>query len=476
MKILLVQPESAQHIGFQHMAVTEPLGLEAAAASVPGAEVEILDLRLEPNLDAYLERMRPDIVGVGVPFTTAVYKSLEVAKRAKEFDPGIFTVMGGHHASLMPADFFLPYVDTVVVGECEDTFSELVGTLSEGGDWKEVRGLAWKEGEGGTYGPIRPLTKNLDATPIPNRQLTARYRDHYFYKTLKHLTLVETTRGCPYRCNFCSVWKFYEGRYRSRTAERVVEELDQVDTGSVLFSDDNFLHNVRRADRIAELLEKRHYRRRFGFQARTDTIAENPEIIERWRRLGLDWVLVGFESIHEEELAAMNKRNTMEANEAAVRILQKNGIQIQAAFIVNPQYDKREFRVLGEYIRRMKLFSPQITILTPLPGTDFFKEKWNELTSHNYELYDFLHVLLPTKLPLKDFYKQFCKLYRRVGLGQTVKTVLRNPFSFGWEDVTRAAYVFNNMLRAKAYLKGHKEDFPAPSSIRQLGALYERGL
>lgn len=462
MRVLLVQPPSAQHIGFQHMALSEPLGLEAVGGSIRDCHTVLLDMRLESDLEGYLERVKPDAVGIAVPFTTAVYKARQVAERVKKWSPATKVFIGGHHVALSPDDFFIPEVDAVVIGECEETMPELMEAFASGRDLSDVPGLAFLRGEEGVFSPRRPMIKDLSATPIPDREFAERYRERYFYKNHRPVTMVETTRGCPYRCSFCSVWKFYEGRYRSRDAERVVAELETVRSKSVFFSDDNFLHNVRRAERIRDLVVARGIDKRFGFQARTDTIAENPEIIAKWKEVGLDWVLIGFESFREEELAALNKRNSVKANEQAVKTLREHEIQIQAAFIVNPDYDRREFRQLGEYIRRLKLFSPQITILTPLPGTDFFKEKWNDLTSRNYELFDFFHALLPTKLPLEDFYKEFCKLYRRVGLPQTVRNVLTQPFAFKLRDAKTAYEVYNNMLRAKAYMRGHQESSLQP--------------
>ncbi len=441
------------------MALTEPLGLETVAGCIlHDHQVRILDMRLNPNITSALHEFKPQAVGVAVPFTTAVYQAREAVRKIKEYNPKIFTFVGGHHVTLSPEDCLDGYTDAVVIGEGEETVSELLATFEEKGELENVAGIAFKKRGVSTFTAPRKLMTNLDGTPEPERSLVEKYRSEYFYKKNKPLTMLETARGCPYRCKFCSVWKFYQGRYRAKTADRVVNELKNVKTKAVFFSDDNFLHSVSRAEEICRQIRKAGLGKTFGFQARSDTISEHPEIVEKWKEVGLNWVLIGFESFLEEELKALNKKNTIQTNEKAVKILRKNNIEVQGAFIVSPWYGRREFRLLRDYIKRLKLFSPQITILTPLPGTDFFKEKWEELTTRNYELFDFLHAVLPTKIPLKDFYRQFCKLYRSVSLGPNIKSFFSSPFSYSFKDVSEGLRVFNNMLRAKSYLKGHQRE------------------
>lgn len=103
---------------------------------------------------------------------------------------------------------------------------------------------------------------------------------------------METARGCPHHCNFCSVWRFYKKRFRSQSAERVVEELARLPAGDVLFTDDNFLANVDRAAKIAERIKSlRLPLRRYIFQARSDTIVRHPEVIREWKEVALTMCL-----------------------------------------------------------------------------------------------------------------------------------------------------------------------------------------
>lgn len=454
MKVALIQPSQGHYIGFHHVALTEPLGLEAVAGALDSHDLCMLDMRLDRNLENFLTTNKPDAVGVAIPFTTAVYAGQEVLKTVHRILPKAFTFVGGHHAALNPSDF-LDRCDVIVTGEGEEVAPELLACVEAGEDYFDIKGLTFlKDGEPVFTGE-RPLISNLNRLPLVNREITKPYAERYFFRDMVPVTMIETARGCPYRCTFCSVWKFNRGRYRQKSPERVLEEIKLAPTEHILFSDDNFMSNVSRTNRIAELIKESGIKKNYGCQARTDTIAKHPDMIRRLRDAGLRWVLIGFESFDEEHLAKLNKKNNVEANMEAVKVLHDNNIEIWAAFIVDPDFGRSDFRLLQKYIRKLKVSSCQITVLTPLPGTDLFAEKLHQLTSKNYELFDFFHAVLPTKLPLKQFYREFCKLYRRVSLAPNIKTVIKSPSSFSLDNIVQGIQLYNNMLRAKSYLKGH---------------------
>ncbi|MBE0448516.1 MAG: cobalamin B12-binding domain-containing protein [Actinobacteria bacterium] len=470
MKIALIQPSSDHYIGFHHTAITEPLGLEAIAGVLTSHEIVMLDMRFDKDIERFLLREHPDAVGVAVPFTTVVYAGRAVLKTVRRLLPHAFTFVGGHHPALNPSDF-LGRCDVVVVGEGEELVPELLNRVESGEPIDNLPGLMFiKDGEPFFTGE-RPLIAKLDDLPMVNRTIVERYAERYFFRSMAPVTMIETARGCPHRCIFCSVWKFNRGRYRQKSPERVLEETKAALTTDVLFADDNFMGNVSRTEHIYRLIQGIGLKKRFGCQARTDTIAKNPDMIRRWRSIGLSWVLIGFESFNQEWLAWMNKKTDVETNEEAVRILQDNGIEIQAAFIVDPTYSRSEFQALGKYIRRLKLKSCQITVLTPLPGTDLFKEKWSELTSRNYDLFDFFHAVLPTKLPLEQFYREFCKLYRRVAIMPNIKELFKSPSSLSPSNILQGIHMFNNILRPKGYLKGHSRAVSSGLDLEIKGGL-----
>ena len=414
MRVLLVQPNQERTRGFQRMACLEPLGLETIAGGLsPRHEVGLVDLRVEPNrLAATLTAFRPAVVGISANFTTDTYQALAVAKAVRELAPETYVVVGGNHASLRPIDFHHAAVDAVVLGEGEVTARELAECLAVGGDPRQVSGLALSRPGGQSFTRERPLVENLDALPLPQRSLSQGHRRLYHLVLTRPLALVETIRGCPYRCRFCAVWRFHRGGVRRKSAHRVVEELTQVEEPNVLFTDDNFLSDIPRSREIARLIRERGIRKRYQIQARSDAIARHPEVIAEWRDVGLGTVFIGFEKPVQAELEAVNKRNTVENNEKALAVLRRQGIEPTASFIVDPDYGQAEFAALRAYVGRLRLQWPTFTVLTPLPGTPLFECMKERLTTSSYELFDLLHAVVPTRLPLPEFYRDLAALWR----------------------------------------------------------------
>ncbi len=412
MKVLLVQPPQFGKPGFNKIALVEPLGLEmVAGALLPDNEVRIQDMRIDPNLEEAIADFKPEALGISCCFTIDVYRTRRIARTAKSC--GVpFVFVGGLHASLNPPDFNDQAIDCVVIGEGETGGRDLINALKSNADLHDVPGLVINENETQTFTGQRERTVNLDELPLPARQLLPQKRRHrYFFNFWKPLATIETARGCPHRCNFCSVWTFFQGRCATKSPERVADELAGLEEKYVLITDDNFLLSVKRAAKIAEVLKERGIEKSYSFQARSDTIVKHPELITQWREIGLSHVFIGFESLDEKELKAVNKKNTVEANEEALQLVQGMGIAVTSAFIVNPEYGHREFARLREYVTSRHISVPQFTVLTPLPGTDLFREIENKILTKNYELYDFLHSVLPTKLEPGEFYKEFASLY-----------------------------------------------------------------
>lgn len=415
MKILLVQPPLNPNIlGANFLYLTEPIALEVIAATVPGQEVKILDLRLESGLDSCLADFKPDIVGV-TAYTPDVYMARRVLKEVKDYNPNILTIVGGHHATLLPEDFFGEFIDVIVIGEGEHTFPELVNAYESGErNYEKINGLAFSQGNGKLFRTKkRKLLDCLDDTPLPARHLTEKLRQHYFRLPWRPVASMTTSRGCPYRCNFCSVWKYDEGRYRTQSPERVLLEVLSIKEEHISIADDNFLQDYQRAKEICSLLKKSDVKKSYKLIGRSDTVVRHPDLIEEWKEIGMEMVFLGLESFRDKELQQFNKRASVRDNEEAVRILHANQVKVAGHFIISPDYTKEDFEQLGDYVRKMGLSHPVFSVLTPLPGTDFYTEVRDQLLTNNYEMFDLVHSVLPTKLPREEFYQRYAELYRK---------------------------------------------------------------
>jgi radical SAM superfamily enzyme YgiQ (UPF0313 family) len=148
-------------------------------------------------------------------------------------------------------------------------------------------------------------------------------------------------------------------------------------------------------------------------------------LIERWREIGLELVLIGLEAIDQNKLKSWNKRISPSVNDEAITILHKNGIEIAAYFIIDPDFGREDFDALLSYIEKRQLTHPIFTVLSPFPGTELRERRRKELLTDSYQILDFFHTVLPTRLPLEEFYDNFSDLYLKA---YSFKKALRHVF------------------------------------------------
>lgn len=415
MRVLLIQPDSNKTcIGFKRLAKPEPLGLEMIAASAVDHDVRIHDMRVDPDIESALEEFLPDLVGT-TGFTAEVPHAQEICRKVRSTLPDAKMVVGGHHVSMSPSEFDRSSVDYMVVGEGEETFPHLLNALERGVNLSTVPGIAFRSGGRVMFTAPRPPVARLDDLPMPRRDLVDGYRPDYFFRFWDEIYAIESTRGCPYRCNFCSVWRFFGGKVRFKSPERVVSEVETLPSGSEYFCivDDNFLASMPRARRIVQIFEEKGIKKKFWIQGRADAMVKDPEGVAMLARAGLSTVLIGLEAYREEELGQFNKGKdaSVAVNEKAIDIMHANGIDIWGCFLIDPNWEERDFEGLIEYVKRKRIQFLQFTILTPLPGTQLYEDT-KHLIKAGWDKFDFFHSVLPTKLPPDRFYEQMANLYR----------------------------------------------------------------
>lgn len=412
MRVLLVQPPSNDPLT-DKVFMFEPLALEylGAGLKLDGHVVELLDARLEPDIEGACRAFRPQLVGL-TGYTSQVNIIKRIAARLKALQPGVAVVVGGHHATVQPEDFNVPDIDVVVIGEGVFALREIAQALEAGKGCAGIAGTALPRQGGMAYGAPRRYTA-LDDLPFPDRALTARHRQRYFSEWFKPLASVRTSLGCTARCSFCALWSITDGKYLRRDPASVVEELKVVAEPNVFFCDDESMCDVRRMSRLADLIHEAGIRKNYFLYGRVDTIVKHPELFAKWAKIGLAQVFVGMEDYSDQRLAAMNKGISSAQQVRAVQILDDLGIMMYASYMVDPAYTREDFVNLRAYVRRLKHRYATFTVMTPLPGTRLHAEREQELLSRKPELYDMIHALLPTSLPLPDFYEELAQLWTK---------------------------------------------------------------
>ncbi len=425
MKVLLVQPPSVDPLTDQ-IFLFEPLALEYLGAGLKedGREVLLLDARIDPDFESAFKKFQPDVVCL-TGFTSHVNIIKMLASSIKSMSPEVLVVVGGHHATVQPKDFNDSNIDVVVIGEGVFTLREILISWEAGGEFSAIRGVAQPDVGGLKFSAPRSYT-NLNELPFPDRSLTAAYRKHYFSEWFKPLASVRTSLGCTGRCNFCALWKITGGKYLRRDPEKVVEELLTVAESNVFFCDDESMCDVKRMDKLADLIADAGIQKKYFLYSRVDTIVNHPELFEKWAKIGLSQVFVGMEDFSDKRLEAMKKGINTAQQAEAVKILDGLGIMMYASYMVDPAFTREDFSSLMAYVRKMKHKYASFTVLTPLPGTELYKAREQELLSRKPELYDMLHALLPTTLPMKEFYQELAKLWTKaVPLHRALLPLLR---------------------------------------------------
>jgi radical SAM superfamily enzyme YgiQ (UPF0313 family) len=420
MNVLLIWPNSRNEVlGWGDLgAIAEPLALEYLAAGLKqdGHLVHVLDLRFHPAaLVETLRDFRPNIVGV-TAFSMHVLTALQICKRVKSELPNCATVIGGHHATFLPEDFFHPEIDFVVSGEGVHPLRKLAAAISEGKSAIPPIGGVWSRIDGAFKSGGQQSELSLDQLPKPDRSVTAADRGSYFIDWMKPVALIRSTVGCPYRCTFCSLWKIMDGKYLMRDIDSVVEEMAGISEEFVFLVDDEAFINGRRMKALAASLRAAGLHKRYFAYCRMDSLVRHRDVLLEWRKIGLERLFVGVDAVTEKDLGAYNKRMSVDKIEVGFRVARELDIEIFAQFVVNTDYTRRDFQRLVRFIEHRKVRYPSFTVLTPIPGTELLCNFDNVVERQsngrpNWDLFDCQNAVTATTLPADEFRHEYQNLY-----------------------------------------------------------------
>jgi hopanoid C-3 methylase HpnR len=474
MKILAVHPSPLMYTKI--FLRLEPLGIELIAAAVrqAGHDVRLIDLQVEPetNFLKLVREWRPDVIAMSCNYLANIPEVIDLAKRAKGLLPGVFVFVGGHSASFVAEDLLRHgdgAIACVLKGEGEASVLDLLDAVADGGGSAllDVPGVICPDG----VGPVARMVKGLDHL-VPARDLL-RHRRKYFIGVLDPCASIELSRGCPWDCSFCSAWTFYGRSYRVKSVEAAADEMASIREPGVFIVDDVAFIQAEQGMAIGEAIARRGIQKQYYLETRGDVLLRNKEVFRFWKQLGLQYMFLGVEAIDEEGLKRFRKRTNLSKNFEAIEFARSLGIMVAINLIADPDWDKRQFEV----IRQWCLEIPEIvniSVNTPYPGTESWLTESRRMTTRDYRLFDIQHAVLPTKLPLHEFYGELVRtqqVLNRKHLGWTavkgLAGILANNLARGQTNTLKMLWRFNSVFNPELQMADHRREVryemtPAP--------------
>lgn len=388
MKVLLINPPYMNFEGMKESGGhAVPLNLAYLAGYLRqkvDCQIKILDTEVlcldYKEIKEAIKKEQPDIAGFTCPSPTVnhVFRICRMIK--EELGPNVITIVGGPHPTILPQETLKnSYVDFAIISEGEVTFSELVKAIQDKKtDFKNIKGLCYKQDGRILNSPPREFVSNLDDIPFPARDLFD--LKLYYSAPTKKLTSEQcspllTSRGCAFDCIHCASKSIWHRKLRYRSAENIIAEIEEcinkfnVKEFNIL--DDNFTLEKNRALEICQKIIDKNLPIDWICFSRANNLDE--ELVSLMSQAGCQKISLGLESGSQEILNLMRKQTTVEQGRKAVKVIRKYGLQVHASFMLgNIGETKRTIRKTIEFAKSLDLDNATFFITCPMPGTDLY--------------------------------------------------------------------------------------------------------
>lgn len=447
--VLLIEPPInpiTARFGLPAVANYPPLAQVRLAGQLDG-DVRIVDLRLpgeQRRLEALLRSEAPSVVGISLTFTSNGDEAIRVAADVRRASPRTVIVLGGTAASEDRQAFFDSAADFLCIRQGDAAFAELVRAARTGSVPEAPVGFHRRDGNGWIAGPPAAHVP-LDALrPYAWHRVPRRAWRSYF-QGFRATGMSQTSEGCPYDCNFCSVWKTHGRKVDVAALANVRHDFDSLPRSvrAFFFADDIWMQALEPQKRqlydpLLEWMASDFLRRRpdvwLTVETRTDLFLREKARFADWIRRGnLKRILFGVEAVTDAQLDAFSKRNTVQKNSDAIRQAAELGAFVTAQIVIPCDADREYFDEIVRFLdaHRRWLKTANFTIATPLPGTDLYEETLRadpaladrRIVAH--PAFSLFTALSPTRLEPREFYAQVARVYRAA-----------NHVTFTWSGVT----------------------------------------
>lgn len=399
MKILLVNPPTCMHV------VTPPLSLGYLASNIKNHEVKIIDSNKENlNVNKTVKKildLKPDVLGL-TSFTMNYSEACQIISKVKDMDKEITTALGGYHASALPRQVLAENkdVDYVFAGESEISFSSLIEKI--GNDNKKgiekIHGLCYRNSKSKICANKISILKNLDSLPFPAWNLiqpqTYPRKPHGVFIQNYPIAPIVTSRGCPFKCNFCSIRCVHGRSYRARSIDNVIKEIEylinEFGIKEIHIEDENFILYRRRVIKFCKMLIEKKIEISWSCPngVRIDTL--NRDLLKLMKMSGCFYLAFGIESGSKKMQNLMKKNLNLKTVEKIIKLTNEVGIKTQGFFIIGyPGETEKSIEQTIQFSKKLLLDRAAFLTFVPLPGSQIYDElsKNGLLKSINWKRY-----------------------------------------------------------------------------------------
>ena len=475
MKILAVHPGPLMYTKIYLR--LEPLGLEyvAQAARNAGHEVRLIDLQVEPqrNYISLLREWHPDVIAFSCNYLPNVPEIVDLARLTKAQEPRRFIMVGGHSTSFVAKEILGHAggaIDCVLRGEGEADIDQLLAAVEyDRSAVSHIPGAVTIDGEGPPPQRVHSLDQLFPARiwcVIGESTLSACWIP----------ALPSSSRAAALGIAlFAAPGPFTAGLDRTVSPERAVEDLARVEEPGIFIVDDVAFVQPAHGFAIGEAVAAKGIKKKYYLETRGDVLLRNKEVFQFWKKLGLEYMFLGIEAIDEEGLRQHRKRISLGKNFEALEFARSLGITVAINIIADPDWDRRRFEV----VRARCLEIPEIvniSVNTPYPGTETWRTEARPITTRDYRLYDIQHAVLPTRLPLLEFYQELVKTQQILNQKHLGWTALKSTARIaaghllrGQTNFVKMLWKFNSVYNPELQMADHRRvplyelDLPEPA-------------
>jgi len=391
------------------------LSLLTVAALTPSNHFVYIE---DENLSKIRFDDKPDLVGINVNVDTSE-RAIGIAKKFRQ--QNIKVVFGGIHVSANP-ETMIEFCDAIVIGDAENSWEQLINDLIDNNLQQFYH------------------NKLLDLSKVPIPRWNIAKLNNYLYNNI-----VVTSRGCPYKCNFCYNSSAYaDSTFRNRPINTVIDEINQLETKQIMFIDDNFIGNPKWT---LEFVQKIKPLKLTWHAAVSTNIIHHKYLIDEFAESGCRSLFIGFESINDQSIkSAQKSQNKIFEYEELIQLLHSKNIMVNASLVFGFDYDKPTvFKETLKWLVKNKVETMTAHILTPYPGTRLFEKLESEgrIVNLDFRKYNTSNVVFsPAGMTVKELKNGYLWMYREF---YSFKNILKR-----WPDnksIVRPFFMFNFAYR-----------------------------